>query len=201
MPKSRLSVPFDFPDWVLNKWSIRLFNELIYRLHRPFRSGVQHPEEFFYPLDKILNWNRAYGKRGFTQYQCVLPDGANGDSLQAAREFLQVLTAEGGADGFLCVIKDCAEEGNGMLSFPKRGISIAIDLAVGDSTQSLVDRLNESVIEHGGRIYLAKDAFTRPDHFRAMEPRLDAWLEVRRRWDPQLRIRSSQSVRVLGDPR
>ena len=130
-------------------------------MHRPFRSAIQHPEEFFYPLDKLLNWNRAYGKRGFTQYQCVLPDDSDSGSLRAAHEFLQVLTEQGGADGFLCVIKDCAEEGQGMISFPKRGISIAIDLAVGDSTQTLVDRLNESVIAHGGRIYLAKDAFTR----------------------------------------
>ena len=75
-----------------------------------------------------------------------------------------------------------------------------LDLAVDDGTQTLVDRLNQAVLEDGGRIYLAKDAFTRPEHFRAMEPSLGAWMEVRRRWDPELRIRSAQSVRVLGDP-
>jgi FAD/FMN-containing dehydrogenase len=64
----------------------------------------------------------------------------------------------------------------------------------------MVDRLNELVIAEGGRIYLTKDAFTRPEHFRAMEPRLDAFNAVRRRWDPQTRIRSAQSVRLLGDP-
>lgn len=199
-PKARMSVPVDFPNWVLNKWSIRLFNELIYRMHRPFQSGVQHPEEFFYPLDKILHWNRAYGKRGFTQYQCVVPEGEHDDALKATRHFLEVLTDGGGADGFLCVIKDCAEQGQGMLSFPKPGISLAIDLAVGPDIQRLVDRLNEAVIGAGGRIYLAKDAFTRADHFRSMEPRLDGWLAVRRQWDPASKIRSSQSVRVLGDP-
>ena len=130
----------------------------------------------------------------------MLPDSEGSDSLRGAHEFLRVLTEEGGADGFLCVIKDCAEQGQGMLSFPTRGISIAIDLAVGDATQKVVDRLNEAVIAQGGRIYLAKDAFTTPAHFRSMEPRLDAWLEVRRRWNPDLKIRSAQSVRVLGDP-
>jgi FAD/FMN-containing dehydrogenase len=91
-------------------------------------------------------------------------------------------------------------EGKGMLSFPRPGISIALDLAVHPGTQSIVDRLNEAVIDEGGRIYLAKDSFTRAEHFRAMEPRLEKWTQVRRRWDPALRIRSAQSVRVLGDP-
>ena len=87
-----------------------------------------------------------------------------------------------------------------MLSFPLPGISIAIDLAVDDNTQALVDVLNEAVLADGGRIYLAKDAFTRAEHFRGMEPRLDRWMKVRRRWDPEFRIRSAQSVRVFGDP-
>ena len=100
----------------------------------------------------------------------------------------------------LCVIKDCGDEGEGLLSFPKRGISIALDIPIRDDTQSLVDALNEAVIAEGGRVYLAKDQFTRPEHFAAMEPRLAEWREIRRRWDPDRRFRSAQSVRVMGDP-
>ena len=81
----------------------------------------------------------------------------------------------------LCVIKDCGPEGFGLLSFPKPGISIALDIPVRDDTQSLVDALNEVVIAEGGRIYLAKDQFTRAEHFRAMEPRLPEWQRIRRR--------------------
>jgi FAD/FMN-containing dehydrogenase len=114
------------------------------------------------------------------------------------RGFLELLTERGGASP-LCVIKDCGREGRGLLSFPKPGISIAVDLAVTPDTQALVDALNEFVIAHGGRMYLTKDAFTRAHHYRAMEPRLDDWLAVRRRWDPDGRIRSAQSVRMLGD--
>jgi FAD/FMN-containing dehydrogenase len=196
-PIRRIAVPFVFPNWVLNKWSIRAFNNLIYHGHAWTRPRVSHPESFWYPLDKILEWNRIYGRRGFTQYQCLLPDSAG---PSAARRFLEVLMSAGGADSFLCVIKDCGAEGKGMLSFPRPGISIALDLAVHPGTQRIVDRLNEAVIAEGGRIYLAKDSFTRAEHFRAMEPRLPKWSEVRRRWDPELRIRSAQSVRVLGDP-
>ena len=130
------------------------------------------------------------------RYQCVLPDAAG---RGAARRVLEILTRRGGAS-FLCVIKDCGPEGHGLLSFPMKGISIALDIPVRDDTQALVDALNEQVLAEGGRIYLAKDSFTRPEHFRAMEPRLERFQEVRRRWDPDLRIRSAQSVRLLGDP-
>ncbi len=195
-PLGRKSVPFTFPNWVLNTWTTRAFNALYYWKQVPRSTWeVMHPERFFYPLDAVRSWYRVYGRRGFTQYQCVLP---HADAPARARAFLELLTARGGATP-LCVIKDCGPEGRGMLSFPMRGISIAVDLWVDARTQSLVDALNEFVIEAGGRIYLTKDAFTRPEHFRAMEPRLPAFLEVRRRWDPDGRLRSAQSVRLLGD--
>lgn len=191
-PLGQISVPFELPNWVLNRWSMRAFNALTYAT-RGKSKGLINPEEFFYPLDKVLHWNRIYGRRGFIQYQCVL------SNARGASAFLGLLR-EHRAAAFLCVIKDCAEQGRGMLSFPLPGISIAIDLAVDENTQQLVDRLNEAVIADGGRIYLAKDAFTRAEHFRAMEPRLDTWMKVRKHWDPELRIRSAQSVRVFEDP-
>ena len=154
-----------------------------------------HPKNFFYPLDAIGGWNLLYGQRGFAQYQCVLPDTAGHG---AASRFLDLLTARGGAS-FLCVIKDCGAEGDGLLSFPKPGISIALDIAVRKDTPALIDALNECVVKEGGRIYLAKDAFTRAEHFRAMDPRIDEFQRVRRLWDPDGKFRSAQSVRLLGD--
>jgi FAD/FMN-containing dehydrogenase len=175
---------------------VRAFNTVYYGSHVPRkRRRLAHPEAFLYPLDAIGHWNRLYGPRGFTQYQCVLPDSAGAG---AARRFLELLTRRGGAS-MLCVIKDCGPEGEGTLSFPKPGISIALDIPVRDDTQALVDALNEQVIAEGGRVYLAKDQFTRPEHFRAMEPRLQEWTRVRRKWDPEGRLRSAQSVRILGD--
>jgi FAD/FMN-containing dehydrogenase len=192
----KLAVPFVLPSWVVGPWSVRAFNTLWYHRHMPrVRRGLVSPEWFFYPLDFIAHWNRMYGPRGFTQYQCVVPDSAGHG---AARRFLELLTSRGGAS-FLCVIKDCGPEGIGLLSFPKTGISIALDIPIDDRTQSLVDALNELVIAEGGRIYLAKDALTRPEHFRRMEPRLLEFTRIRRQWDPAGRIRSAQSVRVLGD--
>jgi FAD/FMN-containing dehydrogenase len=86
-----------------------------------------------------------------------------------------------------------------MLSFPRPGISIALDIAVRKDTSALIDALNECVIKEGGRIYLAKDAFTRAEHFRAMEPRVDEFQRIRRIWDPNRQLRSAQSVRLFGD--
>lgn len=189
----RISLPAIFPSWTINDFTVRIFNWLYYWKQQPaFKRGLIHPEKFFYPLDAILHWNRVYGKAGFTQYQCVLPESAG---RGAARRFLDVLTRRGGAS-FLCVIKDCGAEGQGVLSFPFRGISIAIDFAVRPDTASLVAELNEFVIAEGGRIYLTKDTFTTPEHFARMEPRLGEFQAIRRQWDPNGELRSAQSRRL-----
>lgn len=195
--KQPRTIPFTFPNATLNRWNMRLFNALYYRSHPPtFRRGIVSWEKFFYPLDGLRHWNRIYGVRGFTQYQCVLPN-ACGDS--GMRGLLDLFIREAGTC-FLAVIKDCGPEGRGMISFPLKGMSLALDFPVaGDRTQRLVDRLNEYVISNGGRIYLAKDAFTRPEHYRVMDSRLNAFLDVRRRWDPRRRLRSALSVRLFGD--
>jgi decaprenylphospho-beta-D-ribofuranose 2-oxidase len=190
------TIPFDFPNFALNPVTASWFNSVVYWKHvRRQSKGVVGPDPFFYPLDAILQWNRGYGSRGFTQYQCVLPR-AGGASL--VREFMGLLTKLGGASP-LCVIKDCGPEGQGVLSFPLEGTSIAIDMAVSPGLQKIIDSLNEFVIAAKGRVYLTKDRFTRPEHFRAMEPRLPRFLELREKWDPKRRLRSAQSVRLFGD--
>jgi FAD/FMN-containing dehydrogenase len=198
MPRWRSApeLPIYAPSWFLQPWMVAIHNVARFWVHGARqRTGIVHPETFFYPLDIVRHWNRVYGRRGFTQYQAVLP-GPHGHERHW--RFIRALQARR-AEVFLCVIKDCGPEGKGTLSFPKPGVSYALDLPVGSDTQSLVDALNDIVCEEGGRIYLAKDAFTRPEHFRAMEPRLDAWTAVRRAWDPEGRLKSAQSIRVLGD--
>lgn len=195
-PLPRITMPLELPSWVLNRGSVRAFNAAYYWQHLPReKRGIAHWETFFYPLDAIHHWNRMYGPRGFTQYQCVLPER---DAPGAARRILDILTTRGGAS-MLCVIKNCGPEGKGILSFPMKGISIALDIPVRDDTQALVDALNEQVLREGGRIYLTKDQFTRREHFLAMETRLPEFQRVRAKWDPAGRIRSAQSVRLFGD--
>ena len=197
-PRPAITIPDIWPDWIVNKPFMRIFNELVYWSHwRRVKTGIVSPEKFFYPLDVLRKWNRMYGRKGaMTQYQCVLPHAAG---RGATRELLERLRREGGA-GFLCVIKDCGAEGDGLLSYPMPGVSIALDIRIDHDTPRLVERLNAFVIECGGRIYLTKDRFTGPEQFRAMEPRLERFMEVRRAWDPHLRLRSAQSIFTLGDP-
>ncbi|CAN5785940.1 FAD-binding oxidoreductase [soil metagenome] len=193
---TRRTMPLVLPNWALNEWTTRAFNSVYYWSHMAHRAqAIVPPDPFFYPLDAILEWNRVYGRRGFTQYQCVIPRAA---CAGAVRDLMTLLTKLGGASP-LCVIKDCGKEGKGVLSFPLEGTSIAVDMAVSADTQRIVDRLNELVIASGGRIYLTKDRFTRPEHFAAMEPRLERFLALREKWDPQRRLRSAQSVRLFGD--
>lgn len=195
-PKPAVSVPFTLPSWLLQPWAVRAFNALYYRRHGTrVHRGIIHPQTFFYPLDAIRHWNRVYGSRGFTQYQCLLPVSGPHPSLH---RLLEVMRHNGGTP-FLCVVKDCGAEGKGMMSFPKPGITFALDFPISANTQQLVDAMNEVVLAEGGRVYLAKDAFTRAAHFRAMEPRLEEWNRVRRHWDPDGTLRSAQSVRLLGD--
>lgn len=190
------TVPITCPSWVMGRAVGRVFNTLYFHAHpKQARRAIIHPEAFFYPLDAIRHWNRLYGRGGFTQYQCVLPESGGSQVVHALLDHMAAF----GAASFLCVIKDCSEQGEGLLSFPLPGVSVALDLPIRQDTQQVVDALNDFVVSAGGRVYLAKDAFTRPHHYRAMEPRLPQWEAVRRSWDPHGRIRSAQSVRLLGD--
>ncbi len=192
-----VAFPLESPIDLLTPWTVRIFNEAVYRKQLRARvRGLTSPEQYFYPLDIVKDWNLAYGRRGLTQHQAVLPREAGS---AAVRAFLQELTRTEAAS-FLCVLKDCGDEGGGLLSFPRPGTSIAIDLPVRRDTPAVIARLNAAAHAFGGRIYLAKDRFTTAADFAAMEPRLPAFLEARRRWDPHLRFRSAQSVRLFGDP-
>ena len=109
------------------------------------------------------------------------------------------MAARGGAS-FLAVIKDFGRDGAGMISFPRPGITLALDIPLRDDTQALVDALNQQVIADGGRVYLTKDSLTTTEDFRRMDgERVDAFNAVRDRWDPERRFKSALSVRLLGD--
>jgi FAD/FMN-containing dehydrogenase len=190
----RFALPIDLPSLCLGPLSVRVFNALYYRLNagktRPFRSAL---DPFFYPLDAIGHWNRAYGSRGFVQYQCVLPEPAAREGMRA---ILEAVSAAGAAS-FLAVLKKMGGEGRGPLSFPMAGYTLALDMPFrGQGTLELLGRLNRLVLAGGGRVNLCKDAHLDPESFRAMYPRLEAWLKVKGQVDPQGLIASSLSNRL-----
>jgi decaprenylphospho-beta-D-ribofuranose 2-oxidase len=195
----RLRMPIDAPAFLLNRATVRAFNALYYRRHPARASGrIVHFEPFFYPLDGIGDWNRLYGRRGFVQYQLLLPD----DHARAGlREALTVL-ARSGASSFLAVLKrfGAADPDGGMLSFPRPGHTLALDLPWrGDATERLLRDLDHIVLGGGGRVYLAKDARLGADAVAAMYPELATWRAIRARVDPDGRF-SSDLARRTGLP-
>jgi decaprenylphospho-beta-D-ribofuranose 2-oxidase len=176
-----LAAPPWAPSFLLNRWSIRAFNELWYRKAPAHREGeLQSIPTFFHPLDAVRGWNRLYGRPGFVQHQTVVPFGGEA-TLRAMVEAL----AESGATSFLAVLKRFGGAGAGHLSFPMPGWTLALDLPAGQhGLGPLLDRLDRLAVGAGGRVYLAKDARLDPGLLAAMYPRLDEWRAVRRSLDP-----------------
>ena len=151
--KLKLNIPFPFPGFVLNPLTIRAFNWQMYHRHPTgLRKRWLDYDSFFYPLDAIHHWNRMYGKRGFTQYQFVLPRASSREGLQ------DILTtiAQSGQGSFLAVLK-LFGPGRGWLSFPQEGYTLALDFPLKPALFPLLNKLDERVAHYGGRLYLAKD--------------------------------------------
>jgi decaprenylphospho-beta-D-ribofuranose 2-oxidase len=176
----RLSVPFELPELTLNALSIRLVNAAIQRIQAG-AAPIGHYEGFFFPLDKIAHWNRGYGRRGFTQYQFVIPFA---DGPRRMREILTAILSAGELP-FLNVLKRFGKESGGLLSFPREGYTFAIDFPIRENTVALLRRLDALVLEAGGRVYLGKDSYLEAPTFRAMYPQLGRWLEIKAKVDPQ----------------
>ncbi len=192
-PGRRISIPFDFPSFALNPLSVRAFNELYYRrVPRDGRTDIVHAGRFLYPLDALLHWNRIYGRRGFYQFQCVVPfEGAAG----ALRDLLE-LVARSRRASFLSVLKRMGPGRAGYLSFPQPGLTLALDFPARDGMAEFYASLVGRVLAYGGRIYLAKDALLTAEAFARMYPEWPACRAVLERVDPQRRMQSDMRRRL-----
>jgi FAD/FMN-containing dehydrogenase len=166
-----LKVPFAFPEFVLNRVTVKAFNTL-YSTLSARKEGTQYVDydPFFYPLDAVREWNLIYGRRGLMQYQCVIPQ-------RECAAFQEILTtiAESGAGSFLGVIKQFGEISSpGLLSFPRPGLTLALDFPFrGDRTLRLFDHLDRIVLNAHGALYPAKDAHMSRRMFEASYPNLE----------------------------
>ncbi len=186
------SMPDLVPSGLINKLFCRAFNEAWYRkAPERRRDAVMSIEQFFHPLDMASDWNRAYGRRGFLQWQFAVPD----DAGEVVRRSLERLSGAG-VPSFLAVLKRFGTGNDSPLSFPTKGWTLAFDTAVEPGLDRLFDELDRMVVEAGGRIYLAKDSRVKPELVPLMYPRLSEWLEVRERVDPHRRFRSDMSRRL-----
>ena len=192
-PVRPASVPVECPDFVLNHWSVSLFNRLYFQAHRS--RVMEHPvsiDAFFFPLDRIAHWNRLYGPRGFTQYQFVLPKAASFDGLRCILHRI----AASGSGSFLAVLKLLGLQNQNPLSFPLEGYTLALDFKIQPRLFPLLEELDRIVLDHGGRLYLAKDARMSRKVFRAGYPCWEAFSALRHQYGLGDRINSLQAERL-----
>ncbi|MEM1413371.1 MAG: FAD-binding oxidoreductase [Myxococcota bacterium] len=191
-PKRKLAVPFQAPSYALNPLTVRAFNTVYYAANKSTQKLVDW-DTFFYPLDSVLHWNRIYGRRGFVQYQALLPKETSRDGLVALLERI----ARQNQASFLAVLKSCGERGRGWMSYLFPGHTLALDFPnFGPELMPFVAELDKILLDHGGRLYLAKDAMMDPVTFRTMYPEAERFLAYKGEVDPEGRFQSAQARRV-----
>ncbi|TLT01305.1 FAD-binding oxidoreductase [Aliarcobacter cibarius] len=191
--KKKKTIPFNFPSFTLNNLSVKAFNWLYYK-KAPMGESKQKVDidTFFYPLDAINNWNRIYGKDGFTQYQFILPKEKSYDGLK------EILTeiSNSGKGSFLAVLKLYGKENDNYLSFPIEGYSLALDFKIEKGLFELLEKLDQTVLKYSGRIYLTKDVRVSKESFEKGYPNIEKFRNLRKEYGMDKKFQSLQSKRV-----
>ena len=190
--RAGLSIPGHLPGWVLSRAALKAFNSLYYTRGRANAGySFQDLESFFYPLDRVQHWNRLYGSKGFLQYQFVLPKE---DSRPGLKRILDHINSFG-LPPYLAVLKLLGSH-KGLLSFPMRGYTLALDFPMKPGLTALLNTLDQLVHDLGGRVYLAKDARMNQNSFIRGYPESRRFLEIKHGLDPDNKMTSLQSKRL-----
>jgi len=185
--------PIDLPSFMLNRYSVSAFNSFYYRKNlKCLVQNVIPYSSFFYPLDMIQEWNRGYGKKGFLQYQFVLPAEA---CMKGMVDILGRISKVGMAS-FLAVFKLFGAQ-NGLISFPMEGCTLALDFPVRDGIFSFLNELDQVVLDYGGRIYLTKDARMKAETFWRSYSNAGDFVDLISKYNPDYKFRSMLSDRLL----
>ncbi|MFL5786924.1 MAG: FAD-dependent oxidoreductase [Flavisolibacter sp.] len=189
--KKKIIFPFQLPSFILNTYTVKAFNFAYYSKNTKKEiNNIVSYEPFFYPLDAILHWNRGYGKKGFVQYQFVLP-------LQSRQGLIDILNriSDKGMGSFLAVLKVFGKQED-LISFPMEGYTLALDFPVTDSLFSFLNELDQIVLQYGGRIYLSKDARMKAQTFWESYSNAKKFQEIIKRYNPLGSVNSDQSERL-----
>ena len=189
---SKRSVPVNFPCWALNRWSVRAFNALYYW------NGKRQPKEkivswdsFFFPLDAILGWNKIYGRKGFVQFQCVIPLVKSRQGIRA----LLLAISEARVGSFLAVLKRFGAQ-DSRFSFPMKGYTLALDFPRNKRTLELMNQLDTITLAYSGRFYLAKDSRMSAETFINSDERVELFKVWREKQKVTRKFCSNQAVRL-----
>lgn len=194
IPKAKApkAVPFDAPHFALSAPIVKVFNAAYYhRIPAHGRTVVRSMDSFFFPLDAIHDWNRLYGKRGFHQFQCVVPT----DRADGLRQMLATISSSGLASP-LAVLKRMGAGRAGFLSFPMEGYTLAVDFPNRDGAADLIRQLIGQTQDLGGRIYLAKDSLAAGPQIKSMYPEWPDWLAQVTAADPDHHLETDMTRRL-----
>ncbi len=186
-----MTVPDIFPSWTMNKLSLMAIGEAYYLMGAPARNQVKNLTQFYQPLDLIGEWNRGYGSAGFLQYQFVVPT----DAVEPFKDIIYQIQSSGHYTA-LNVFKLFGEGNRAPLSYPMKGWNVCVDFPIRPGLHEFLDRLDDQVMEFGGRLYLAKESRTSAEKFHAMYPGMEGWLRTRREIDPTGVFASDMSRRL-----
>ena len=186
-----MTVPDIFPSWTMNKLSLMAIGEAYYLMGKPARNQVLNLTQFYQPLDLIGEWNRGYGKAGFLQYQFVVPT----DAVEPFKDIIYDIQSSGHYTA-LNVFKLFGEGNQAPLSYPMKGWNVCVDFPIRPGLNEFLDRLDDQVMQFGGRLYLAKESRTSAEKFHKMYPELPGWLKTRRDIDPTGVFASDMSRRL-----
>lgn len=193
-PKHRLpwKIPLDAPYWLLSRPVVKAFNAAYYhRVPEAGRTELRSVPDFFFPLDKIRDWNRLYGKRGFHQFQCVVPP----DQTDALRDML-ALIARSGIASPLAILKRMGDGRAGYLSFAMQGYTLAVDFPNCPQARRLIAQLEDATAAAGGRLYLAKDSLASGPRIKAMYPDHAKWAKEASKADPRGLLQTDMTRRL-----
>ncbi len=190
----KFNVPFYFPSWFLNPILLKIFNTFYFYLLslNERKKVITDYDNFFFPLDKILNWNRLYGKHGFVQYQFVLPKE---NSMEGIKKILHKISSSKQGSP-LAVLKLFGKKNDNYLSFPLKGYTLALDFKNHPLVNQLLDDLDKIVLENKGRVYLAKDARIKKHIFEPGYDRLSEFRKLRKKYKMDTKFQSLQSKRL-----
>jgi FAD/FMN-containing dehydrogenase len=187
---TQIAFPFRPPVSLINRMTLKVFNALYRGLPWPARrSSIVEPESFFFPLDKISNWNRAYGLKGLRQFQCVIPKAI---APQVVRTLLETTQSAGHAS-FLTVLKMFGPARSpGILSFPREGATLTLDFPYrGAETDQLLAQLDEITLNAGGAVNPYKDARMSRQVFERSFPN---WQSMIQHLDPNIGSQFSNRI-------
>ncbi len=173
------AIPNLFPVSFMNKLSLSMIGEAFYRMSGNYQGKIVNLTQFYHMLDITSGWQYAYGPAGFAQHQFLVPP----DALEEFNGIIRWMHTHKQYSA-LNVFKLFGPGNKAPLSFPMQGWNVALDFPNRPGVNEFLNELDKRAMEFGGRVYTAKDSRVSAESFHKMYPRIDEWIAIRRKADP-----------------